>query len=968
MRSALFIIIRLILCLQLIGQRSIAQEGHVLFSPVEGRQQLNEEQIRNITQLPDGRLVVITEGMLNIYDGAGFRTVAIDDESVLPLSGYKGYHHTYIAENRLWFKNMNRLAVFNLTTEQNETNPQQVLKELGIEEVPVNFFADSRQNIWVITARGQLLCHDHQRGKTYTFDSQVTTPQGTQDAVYDIISHQDKLYIFYQSGLMRCYDQSTARERYRQDMLPANKQEYGATLYVVPVGQYLYQIRNGAKGQLIRFDTKTRQTTNILQTAYWLNYLAADAQGNYWVACREGLWYFKAGASTGRYHRQLQLTGGSKVINEVSTIYYDQQGGLWAGTLNKGLYYYHPARVAFQEYGRSLFRIPEQAPLEVTCFEEMPAAQLLIGTRNGLYTAPQPLSPTTIATPVLPNMECHALLKDRHGTLWVATSRGVYAQDAGRPWQQRYPDDTRTVYETSEGTIYIGTAGKGLLQWNDTTKTFTILYMGDQLPGIKQVTRRNNKLIGISAKGPFIIDTKNQAIDFPLQQGANRTAMFRHTNHQYTCLLPDADQLLWMGTYDGLTIWEEKHGRLYRLHTEDGLVNNSIKAIVEDKDHTIWVTTARGISHIYKIRTDSAYQFRIVNYNSNNGVIQHTFAERSAFITSGATLLTGGVDGMNVYQPKPGKKEPESLSPVLLQLKLAGRQVDAGKAYNEEVILPRPLTGTDTLVLPYDQRFISITYSALHYTNPSQTWYRYRLEGVDTGWHIEKPANRTGETGYANLSPGKYRFTVQASADGLYWTGKPRTLLVIIRPPFWKTIYAYLFYSALSIALVGLIVRQRSQRNRRLRQREQTAIIETDPIQSHTTNLSDPGIREVQPDQIAANPPDEALLERALQCVQENLSNPAYSVEKFSMDMHMDRTGLYRKLMALTGQSPTNFIRTIRLRKAATLLLAKKQPVSEIATEVGFNSVSYFTKCFHETYGVPPSQYEGETLAGHDKV
>jgi len=115
--------------------------------------------------------------------------------------------------------------------------------------------------------------------------------------------------------------------------------------------------------------------------------------------------------------------------------------------------------------------------------------------------------------------------------------------------------------------------------------------------------------------------------------------------------------------------------------------------------------------------------------------------------------------------------------------------------------------------------------------------------------------------------------------------------------------------------------------------------------------------REIKVEAIATNTLDKELLERALQCVNRNIDNPDYSVEKFSSDMLMDRTGLYRKLMALTGQSPTSFVRTIRLNRAAELLLEKRLPISEIADEVGFNSVSYFSKCFHEKFGKTPSQY-----------
>jgi len=101
---------------------------------------------------------------------------------------------------------------------------------------------------------------------------------------------------------------------------------------------------------------------------------------------------------------------------------------------------------------------------------------------------------------------------------------------------------------------------------------------------------------------------------------------------------------------------------------------------------------------------------------------------------------------------------------------------------------------------------------------------------------------------------------------------------------------------------------------------------------------------------------DEELIKKVLQKIEMNLDNVSYSVEKLSKDMNMDRTGLYRKLSALTGQTPSELIRSVRL-KYATQLLQKGLPVSEVAENVGFSSTSYFTKCFHEEFGLKPSQY-----------
>ncbi|MGY3215238.1 helix-turn-helix domain-containing protein [Mucilaginibacter sp. HD30] len=103
---------------------------------------------------------------------------------------------------------------------------------------------------------------------------------------------------------------------------------------------------------------------------------------------------------------------------------------------------------------------------------------------------------------------------------------------------------------------------------------------------------------------------------------------------------------------------------------------------------------------------------------------------------------------------------------------------------------------------------------------------------------------------------------------------------------------------------------------------------------------------------------DQELVERALRFVEENLLNPSYSVEQLSKDMNMDRTGLYRKLVALTGYAPTMFIRSVRLKKAVVLLNQKRYSQAEIAENVGFSNAAYFSKCFKEEYGVSPSHYQ----------
>jgi len=92
------------------------------------------------------------------------------------------------------------------------------------------------------------------------------------------------------------------------------------------------------------------------------------------------------------------------------------------------------------------------------------------------------------------------------------------------------------------------------------------------------------------------------------------------------------------------------------------------------------------------------------------------------------------------------------------------------------------------------------------------------------------------------------------------------------------------------------------------------------------------------------------------------MSEPSFSVESFAEHLAVSRYVLYKKTISLTGESPVELIRRVRLNKAAELIQKKFGNLSEIALEVGFNSPAYFSDCFKKQFGVSPSQYQQESL------
>lgn len=114
------------------------------------------------------------------------------------------------------------------------------------------------------------------------------------------------------------------------------------------------------------------------------------------------------------------------------------------------------------------------------------------------------------------------------------------------------------------------------------------------------------------------------------------------------------------------------------------------------------------------------------------------------------------------------------------------------------------------------------------------------------------------------------------------------------------------------------------------------------------------------PSDIVTNSVDEQFLMKALHIVEIHIDDLEYNAEKFCKDMGMSRSNLHRKLIALTNQPVTEFIRTIRMKRAAQLLSNHTASVSEIAFKTGFGNLSYFTKCFKEQFGTTPSEYANQ--------
>ena len=200
---------------------------------------------------------------------------------------------------------------------------------------------------------------------------------------------------------------------------------------------------------------------------------------------------------------------------------------------------------------------------------------------------------------------------------------------------------------------------------------------------------------------------------------------------------------------------------------------------------------------------------------------------------------------------------------------------------------------------------------------------------------------------------GIYCIELQETKPGERWS-QPNRDKVVERMPRWIWWMLAILILALSLLSVH-VIKLRKQRKRFLEQlKNAPSLVRESAVPSQIQPAPSSVQESAIPSQTSL---PSSWLNKAIAQVEAHLSDEGYTVEQLSSDMCMSRMTFYRKIQSATGHTPTEFMRTIRLRRAAEMLQEARLTVTEISYATGFSSVSYFSRCFRALYGVPPTQY-----------
>lgn len=392
----------------------------------------------------------------------------------------------------------------------------------------------------------------------------------------------------------------------------------------------------------------------------------------------------------------------------------------------------------------------------------------------------------------------------------------------------------------------------------------------------------------------------------------------------FTAVTLSSDGTVWGATSQG-SVYSHTPGTGV-LRSEDQSCmsgGESIKSMESDRAGHIWILTDQYV----KEYNPSNKAFRV--FNSTDKKIGMDYMHSVRKTDDGVCVGGMGAFCLIPSSSELDHKSASSIKPVVTS-------VTSGETH----ILPGE--GTGSLLLSPDQGECRIAFSTLDHIHASGISYAYRLRGWQDEWTYLPHGNNIAY--FSRLPKGKYELELKATDRYGCW-GEPYTGIVLnILPAWYETWWAYAIYGVVALSLTGGAI----WLSRRIRQ-----LIE---LHRRRGEVVLAGV-DIRIDEGAMPRFDKEFLQNAVRHVEEHLSDPRYNVEQLSSDLCMSRMNLYRRIQSQTGKTPTEFIRDIRLKKAASMLEDTDVPVKEVARLAGFSTPAYFSKCFREMFGVLPTQY-----------
>ena len=816
-----------------------SQESPYVFRQIGVVEGLPDNYVKSVFPIPDGRIGVRSTVLLSLYDGANYSNFPFNIHGEYSIAYNHIIPEQYIdADKRLWMKERKSLRVFDLTTEQYIYNVDSLFQQFGLKDKVADLIIDSEKHCWFLTPGSSVYMYD---AETKSIEQVCRNDEFMEyyGGLLGVESHGKYSWMVHQKGAIRCYDLEKKRFVHQLDFLKDQlKPDDRVVLKILDNGDFWLMWDRGV-GYYDVYNKKWNQISGIQLGHYsWFTSMDVDKGGNAWVGTViDGFYVIDMHNFSVTRTLDIPLLLGNTVRNGIQSIYCDRENNsVWIGLYNQGMCYYHPSMNKIVLYNKKMINGDWKGE-EIRCMLETSRGEILMGTTQGVYRYEPETKSMNRFYHEFSQKNCRVLYEDSKKRVWVGTYHdGLYCIDHGKVQSYDYPDtdyqneldfsNIRVMVEDSSGRLWVSIYG-GVGLFNPENGQINLL--SEQFPELKKykvanalaIDNRSRLVVG-SDNGLYIYDPATNKIWIPEEDG-QANSIFNQGSIKYNQILKDHEGTLWFATQYGLSVLTY-NGQSYTLGKEEGL-SKAILNVVEDKNHDIWIST---VTSIYKIKVDrraDKYSFHVISCLSEDEIRQDDLYSFPSLMTRDNQLFLGLMNGFIAFSPENMIDNQCLNRPLFTSFRLFNVPVVSGEAYNGRVLFDKALSYSDEVQLKYDENYITLEFSGLNFPNPSQTSFRYQLEGFDKEWTETLFENGQGRVVYNNLPSGEYIFRVSAAGNDRIW-GPESAFKIVIHPPFWDTLAARIFYAILVILLIfGLIyVINRRNRQKMIRMQEEEAL------------------------------------------------------------------------------------------------------------------------------------------------
>jgi diguanylate cyclase (GGDEF)-like protein/PAS domain S-box-containing protein len=727
--------------------------GAYVLDQWDARHGLSFNTVRSIRQTPDGYLWLGTQSGLVRFDGLHFSVFDVQNTPEL------GHNHLWglavEKDGSLWIATNGGLSRWQdgrIVHQDRSRLKSETLRALG----------QSRDGtLWIGSANGGLTRWGPDSPRTYT-----TADGLSSDSIFSIAEDlKGALWVGTNRGLDLLEGGAIRHLDVGNVLVWSLLVSRDGTVWVGTEGRGLWRFKDG---EVRHFTTAEGLPGNEVRA------LLEDRDGNLWVGTNYGL----GRLTDGRFSQLASAQGLPSDL--VRSIHEDADGSLWVGFYGGGLTRLRDGE--FTSLGTRdglvhdlTWGVGEGADGSLWITTHAGISHLVNG-RWTSYTTADGLS-DNITRPV------HV---DRMGRVWVGANHGLNRLQGSR-WTRPAAallgeTVVQAIYEARDGALWVGTwDGLFRLAGDHVDAYRTGDPVRDEIRAVLE-DRKGTIWVG-GARGVARVQGGRLV---PFQPDAPWWGVSVEAIHE------DRAGVLWVGT-DGAGLFRIEGDRRTAITTREGLFDDTVFHVLEDDDGDLWMGGPRGV---FRVSQASLADFTAGRSPRVSGTVYGVAHGMKS------SECTGGGSQPGAFKDRQGRLWfPTNKGVVMIDPRRVSRVVPPPVVHIEEVRLDREALATRGAVeAGPGNGDLEIRYAAVSFISAGSVRFRYRLEGFDGGW-VEAADRRVAH--YANLLPGRYRFVVTASNDGVAWSATGSSVELALRPRFYQT-RLFRAASVLGIAVIGL--------------------------------------------------------------------------------------------------------------------------------------------------------------------